>query len=178
MELRYELTQKDFLESFLAHRSRRAFSKWSLRVMVVVVFMFAAFGLVSFAGSPSPATFSSSAVLFGLACFWALLLWGLPRRMAHSQFSKQPGAHGPRTLLLDNQGAHWRWNGGSADVQWQNFIRILEGKNQFLFYTSPACFNILPKRALAPEQLVQFRQIIAQSLPSDSRKVAGVSAAN
>ena len=178
MELRYELTQKDFLESFLAHRNRNAFSRWSLRLMLFVVCLFAALGLVSFAGSPSAATLSSFAVLFGLASFWGLLIWGLPRRMAHNQFSKQPGAHGARTLSLDDQGAHWRWNGGSADVQWQNFIRILDGKNQFLFYTSPACFNILPKRALASEQLVRFRQIVTQNLPSDSRKVAGFSAAN
>jgi hypothetical protein len=35
----------------------------------------------------------------------------------------------------------------------ENYIRSVEGATQILFYTSPACFNILPKRALSPDQL-------------------------
>lgn len=97
---------------------------------------------------------------------WFLVLWWLPRWSMSRQFFKQPGAHGPRTLLLDELGAHWRWNGGSSDIEWKNYIRSVEGKSQFLFYTSPACFNILPKRALEAEQLVELRTLLKQHIPS------------
>jgi len=66
--------------------------------------------------------------------------------------------------VLDSSGAHRRWNGGSADVEWRNYIRSVEGKNQILFYTSPACFNILPKRALAVEQLSELRELLKQNI--------------
>jgi hypothetical protein len=67
---------------------------------------------------------------------------------------------------LDASGAHWRWNGGSSDVEWKNYIRSVEGKNQILFYTSPACFNILPKRTIGAEQLGELRSLLNQKVQS------------
>jgi hypothetical protein len=80
------------------------------------------------------------------------------------QFRKQPGAQGPRTVTFDTDGVHWRWDGGSADVAWKNYIRWTEGNNQILFYTSPACFNIVPKRALDAAQLAELREMLKQNI--------------
>jgi hypothetical protein len=91
-----------------------------------------------------------------------------PRWSMQRQFHKQPGAHGPRTLMLDGAGAHWRWNGGSSDIEWKNYIRYVEGNSQFLFYSSPACFNILPKRAIASEQLNELRELLKQNIRIES----------
>jgi len=66
--------------------------------------------------------------------------------------------------VLDASGAHWRWDGGSSDVEWKNYIRSAEGKNQILFYTSPACFNLLPKPVLAAEQLTEIQSLVQQNL--------------
>jgi len=66
--------------------------------------------------------------------------------------------------MFDGTGAHWRWNGGTGDVEWRNYIRWVEGKNQFLFYTSPGCFNILPKRALNSDQLAELRDTLKQNV--------------
>jgi len=68
--------------------------------------------------------------------------------------------------MLDDTGVHWRWSGGVSDIEWKNYIRALEGKNQILFYTSPAAFNMLPKRALTAEQLTEVRQLLAQHIPA------------
>src|SRR5215467_14449880 len=64
----------------------------------------------------------------GLILLWVGLLWGLPRWNARKQFLKQPGAQGPRSVLFDGSGVHWRWNGGSSDIEWKNYVRSLEGK--------------------------------------------------
>ncbi len=101
---------------------------------------------------------------FVLVVIWIGVLWVLPWWMMRRQFSGQPGAHGPRTLTLDATGAHWRWDGGSSDVEWKNYIRSVEGKNQILFYTSPACFNIVPKRAIAAGQLGELRSLLSQNI--------------
>jgi hypothetical protein len=104
--------------------------------------------------------------LFILATLWLLILGGLPLSIsARKQFLKQPGAHGPRTVVFDAAGTHWRWNGGSGDVDWRNYIRYVEGNNQILFYTSPACFNIVPKRALTKEQLDEVRGMLKEHIP-------------
>jgi hypothetical protein len=66
--------------------------------------------------------------------------------------------------MLDASGAHWRWNGGSADGEWRNYTRSIEGAHQILFYTSPSCFNILPKQALNPDQLAELRALLAQNI--------------
>ena len=59
-------------------------------------------------------------------------------------------------MTLDESGIHWRWTTGQADVEWTNFIRFLESKTVFLLYTSPACFNVVPKRASLPDKQSRF----------------------
>src|SRR5262245_34073634 len=145
MEVTYELTQRDFFDSFIAHRNRSAFAKWTFRSIVAVVLILASAGLGSLAVHPNTQTLSSLAPLFGLAVMWLDLMWGSPWGAARNQFLKQPAAQGPKKILLDSAGVYWRWNGGSADIEWKNFIRFQETKNQFLLYSSPACLNIVPK---------------------------------
>jgi hypothetical protein len=53
-------------------------------------------------------------------------------------------------VLLNENGMRWVWKGGDSNVSWDSYIRFLESKGHFLLYTSPACFNILPKRVLTP----------------------------
>jgi len=120
--------------------------------------------LFGFLVNPSAQMAKDLLPLLGLVIAWIAIIWILPRWSMRRQFLKQPGAHGPRTLLLDSTGAHWRWDGGSSDVEWRNYILSVEGKNQFLFYTSPACFNILPKRALAAAQLSEIRELLKQNI--------------
>ena len=100
----------------------------------------------------------------GLVLLWIVLLWVFPRWNMKRQFRNQPGAQGPRTVIFEADGAHWRWDGGSSDVAWKNYIRWVEGKGQILFYTSPACFNILPTRGLQPEQMVALREMLKQNI--------------
>ena len=104
---------------------------------------------------------------FAVVALWLLLLAGLPLSLsARRQFLKQPGARGPRTVVFDDIGAHWRWNGGSSDIEWKNYIRSVEGENQFLLYTSPACFNIIPKRAIGEARLNEIQGLLKQNIPA------------
>jgi hypothetical protein len=162
MEITYELTQEDFTEAFTAHRSRSSAIRWVRIIAFWLVIAFASFVLY---GSVRAHNTKSLLPFFFLAILWLVVIWGIiPRWYMRRQFTKQPGAHGPRKLTLDASGAHWRWNGGSAEVEWRNYIRSVEGVNQILFYTSPSCFNILPKRALNPDQLVELRALLAQNI--------------
>ena len=166
MEISYELAEKDFREAYVAHRNRNALSRWSRRLFIWLAGFFAAFVIFGFAVKPSVEAAKNLFPFLGLVLMWIAALWIFPGWNMRRQFLKQPGAHGPRTLLLDSSGAHWRWNGGSSEVEWRNYIRSVEGKNQFLLYTSPACFNIVPKRALVEAQLEELRQILKLNIPA------------
>jgi hypothetical protein len=169
MQIKYELTQTDFTEAYTVHRNSRWLSKWARRLFIWIAGLGTAIIILGFLVRPSWEQAKALVPFLVLVTIWIAVLWFLPRRMMRRQFLKQPGAHGLRTLTLDDTGAHWRWNGGSSDVEWKNYIRSAEGKNQILFYTSPACFNILPKRAIEGDRLSELRTLLHQNIKSDRR---------
>jgi hypothetical protein len=164
MQITYQLSERDFVEAYSTHRNRTIFSKWARRIFLWSIISVAALLLLVLLIDHDAQAARSVLPLLGLAGAWIVVLSLLPRWTMRKQFRKQPAAHGPRTLSLDAAGAHWRWNGGSSDVEWKNYTRCVEGINQFLFYTSPACFNILPKRTLASEQLNELRELVKQNI--------------
>ena len=165
MEVTYELTQRDFFDAFISHRNRSTFAKWAFRGLKLVLFAFLSLALGMFALRHDSKTLLNIAPLIFLAAIYALFLWAIPWWGARTQFTNQPAAQGPRTMLLDKGGVHWRWNGGSAEIEWKNFIRFQETKTHFLLYSSPACFNIVPKRVLAVDQIDSFRKLATENLP-------------
>jgi len=164
MEVTYELTQRDYFDSFDAHRNRSAFSRWTFRLIFYAPLLIGGMGLLLLAVRPNAETIANLVPAFAMTALLAIFFWACPRWVARNQYLKQPGARGPKTVLVDAAGVHSRWNGGSSDVEWKNFIRHLESKRQFLLYLSPYLFQIVPKRALTPEQLAEFRTLLAQNL--------------
>src|SRR5258708_171539 len=164
MQITYQLSEKDFVEASKTHRKRNPFGKWSKRIVsgaAMLVAVAIIFGLILQHGIQLTKDYLP---FFGLVVFWFLILWAWPRWTMKQQFRKQPGAQGPRTVILDADGVHWRWDGGSADVAGKNYIRWAEGKDQILFYTSPACFNILPIQGLPPQQIIDLRELLKQNI--------------
>jgi anti-sigma factor RsiW len=164
MEIAYELTQNDFTEAFAVHRQRKSAAK----VLPVVVFwMGIAFASYVLYGAVRADDTMRLLPLSFIVILWIIVVEIFPRWNVRRQFTNQPGAHGPRKLMLDASGAHWRWNGGSSDVEWRNYIRSTEGANQIQLYTSPSCFNILPKRAVNQDQLAELRALLAQNIRAE-----------
>ncbi len=161
MEITYRLAQRDFYEAFLAHRKRSTIIKWLYRMLSYFLLIIIVVNLVGIFIRPNANTLTDLPPIAITAAFWAGIIWFLPWLTARNQFTKQPAAHGSKTVFIDSSGVHWRWDGGSSDVEWKTFIRIIEAKYQFLFYSSPACFNIVPKRALQPEQITAFHALRA-----------------
>ena len=169
MEVNYELTQRDFFESLIAHRNRKKWVKWSFRVFITVAIIFAGLSLFVAAMRPSAETLSNLFPFLGLVGLWCLLMWGSPWWLARTQFLKQPSAQGRRRALFDGDGIHWRWDGGSSEVEWKSYVRWMETRNEILLYTSPVLFGIVPKRALTPEQLSELRTLLTQNIGAGLR---------
>jgi hypothetical protein len=163
MQIEYELTQKDFREAFVAHRNRTPAKKWAIRIFLILLLGFWVF---LFWGSLLAHNTRNLMPFFVLIIIWVAFMAALPSWSARRQFLRQPRAHGPKTLLLDSSGTQWRWDGGSINSAWKDYIRWVEGKSQILFYTSPACFNILPKRGLTADQLNELCELLKQNIPT------------
>ena len=169
MQLTYSLTQRDFFESFVAHRGRTARSRWSFRLFNTVMILFVIAGIVAIIVGPNSRDIARGLGPFLIfALLYTTLVWVAPWRAARRQFRGQPAAQGARTVLMDGAGVHTRWNGGSSDVEWKNYIKWIEGKNQILIYSSPASWGIIPKRSLDAPQLSELRTILNQNFKSAS----------
>lgn len=162
MEVTYELTKTDLVDAVKVHRNRSASSKWFPRISAFVAFVAAGIGLRQMASSRTGQAFSNFAPIFVLAGLWAGIIWVSPWLFANRMLG--PSLKGPRTMQVDAGGIQLRWSGGKSDFAWNNFIRYLEGGNHFLLYTSPAAFTAVPKRAFMPEQLSEFRTILARNV--------------
>lgn len=165
MDFTYKLAERDFLESLIAYRNSRPLSKWFVRLSVILVLLFLVLGIVGLVVHPSRQNLSNVVPLLALAVMWIVLLWVSPWWAARKQFRKQPAAQGLRTISLDGGGVRLRWDGGASDVEWKTFIRFLESKNQFLLFTSPVNFAIIPKRALTAEQITECRAMLEEKVP-------------
>jgi hypothetical protein len=160
----FELTRKDFYQAFTAYRNRSPIAKWSLRAIMASLFGVLVIVLFGFIFGPNSEDRPSIVPIIALCIMWIIMLWGSPLWMARSQ-SSAPGAQGPRTLTIDSAGTEWVWNGGSATINWHNFIRCLESRNAFLLFTSSACFHIVPKRAFQNGESDEFRSIVSKHMP-------------
>jgi hypothetical protein len=164
MQITYELRQEDFLEAVAAHRNSKALAKWARRVFITIVGIFTAIILLNLLRLRSVEALKTTLPFLVLVVAWIVILWVLPRLAVRKQFLGQPAAQGLRTVTLDERGIRWSWNGGSTDVEWKNFVRSVEGEKQILLYTSPVCFNVLPKRVLTAEALGGVRELLEQNI--------------
>lgn len=163
MEVSYELTHADLVDSVKAHRNRTAFSRWFPRIIATIAFIEVGVGLLKMVSDRTNLAFSNFTPIFVLAAVWAGIIWASPWLFAKRMAG--PSLKGPRSIQVEAGGLHLRWSGGNSDFAWNNFIRYLEGKNHFLLYTSRALFTVVPKRAFGPQQLSEFRTILAQNIP-------------
>jgi hypothetical protein len=69
MQIDYELTQRDFVESFAAHRQRNRISKWLTRLFMSLFLLFAAFIALGLIIKPNAQDAKNLAPFFGLICY-------------------------------------------------------------------------------------------------------------
>jgi hypothetical protein len=74
------------------------------------------FYVIELAREPTTANFSVLGPLLLLTLGFVYLFWTAPSRAARKQFRGQPAAQGFRTVIIDEDGVHSRWDTGSADV--------------------------------------------------------------
>lgn len=166
MQITYKLTQSDFVQG-MNWNTKRATILWLVAWALLILGSLGILARLLLQSSPAMVNITPLCVL--MICWAVLFLWVLPWWAARMFYRRQPSVEGPRTMLVDDSGVQWHWDGGSVSAEWRTFIRWYEGKNGFLLYSSPVLFNIVPKRAFSDDQVAEFRTLLLQHIASDKR---------
>jgi YcxB-like protein len=159
MQAAYELTKKDIVDGVVSNYKQHR-TLW-ITAHAALIFGVAAFLL----HLVMPAMYPRLTVNgLPIALFAVIYVWFFPRLAGFLLYSKAPWMNGAWKLIADNSGIHWEWNGGSADLEWKNFVSWFEGQNQFLLYSSRAAYHIVPKRAFSSEQIEELRALFARNI--------------
>jgi len=165
MTLQFQFTLEDYRNAFQAHLKKGA-SFWTRMmlklctvggtIMLLIVILFLVTGQRS-------ANVFLPPLLVGALWVW-LGMGGTYMVSARNQFAKNPALREPRRLEIDDAGIKTDAGIASSQTSWKAYLRFVESKDAFLLYTSPACFNIIPKRVLQPQQVDELREVLNRNV--------------
>lgn len=161
MTIDFQFTLDDYRNAFRTHfrTGASAWMRWMLRFCLVVGVVFLLIGILFVVTGQRALNVALPPFVFG--AFWVWIgAGGSYRLSAKNQFSRSPMLREPRRMEFSENGIKTDAGLASSEVSWKAFIRYVESKDSFLLYTSPACFNIIPKRALQPGQVDALRRLL------------------
>jgi len=157
------LTTEDYLAANRLHtlkclRSRVALVNFSLLVVAYVVWMTIAYF----------DRWGTIAVIVVNACFAAVVVllvadyYLMAPIRTRRIYRKHKALHRPYTFSWSENGLTITGTSGEWQVAWSDYLKWAENAQVFILYQAPRLFNIVPKRALAPEQIADLRQCAAR----------------
>lgn len=140
----------------LASAIRRAnFKSWTHRLLIIWMFFLLAALTGGALQSGTPGTWA------GLMVPVAMLGWllGGSSIQARSQFRQNRHLGEPGTYEFDSSGVRISRPSLEIKLPWSALVRIVECKDQYLLYTTPKCFLIVPRRFFPDEE--RWREVVA-----------------
>lgn len=159
VQLKYEITPSDHLEML---KVRFGFGARLGKILLGIAgILLGAFGCYFFGG-----TWIVVVVVFASLTIVQLLMpYIFHRRIYH----RNPRLFEMRTVTFNDDGLRSeKATTGTVEAKWSSFEKFKETKNLFLTYQTKDVIGMVPKRAFAsPEDVAQFRKLLASKLPSD-----------
>ncbi|WP_128292531.1 YcxB family protein [Afifella aestuarii] len=161
-----DLTQAMRLHAFGNYRQSKTIAKlaaiWVGTVIVLMLLTYADWrtwldGVIAAAASASLASFVMGAVLFGIPLMLGPRI--IRKRLEQEKLLAEPGTASwdDEFYTVTQENAHSRY-------AWRDYVFLREDKNVFIFATSRFNYQVLPKRALTPEQIADLRRIVKRSV--------------
>jgi hypothetical protein len=91
--------------------------------------------------------------------------WLCPYYSARKQFSGSPSAKLLINVEASEDGLHFKTDESDSSTTWRTFVKWRERKTVFVLFSSPVVFYVLPKRAFAPEQVEELREMLKRNVP-------------
>ena len=168
MILNFQFTLDDYRNAFRAHyrKGASAYRRWMRRLVLAIGILLLLTGVLMVITRQGPLSAAIPPLILGAAWTWI----GMGKTYllsARSQFATNPALRGPRRVEFSDDGVNTDAGIASSQVRWKAFLRHVESKDTFLLYTSPACFVVVPKRVLQPEQVDELRRLLQTHVGKD-----------
>jgi hypothetical protein len=158
----YSITADDYVQAQRAHLRRKGAPRFSyLLSRIVMPIAFLVVLLVSILRPEEFQTLMPGLLftgIFSAIIFAHPFLW---RR----QFAKIPPSQMQVTAEFSEKEVHFQSAKTDSVAQWEHFVGWRESRDLFLLYQRTNLFNMVPKRAFTPEQLTEFRELLARKIP-------------
>lgn len=168
MIVNFQFTLDDYRNAFRAHyrKGASAFTRWMLKLVLVIGVLLILIGILFVITGQR--ALNVALPPFVLGAFWVWIGMGKTYLLsARSQFAKSPALREPRRIEFNDDGVKTDSGIASSQAEWKAYLRYVESKDTFLIYTSPACFAIVPKRVLQPEQVDELRRLFQSHIGKD-----------
>jgi len=160
MQATYNLSEKDLLEGQTCH----AGVLFRMGQLFGAVLLIAGLGGIVFAEERLQALIP---VLIGLILLFRIHL------SAKLLFKRDFAGQDEIKLAVSDSGIEFLTGKGSGNLKWSAFLRYTETKHLFMLYSQSNIFNLIPKRAFDPQDLLEFRQMLQQNLAARSATYDG-----
>ena len=160
MVIQFQFTLADYRNAHRTHYKKGAslLTRLMMKMLLVIGVVFLLTGVLLFASGQRAPNVVLMPFLLGALWIWVGL--GMTYQLAaKKQFNKNPSLREPRRVEFTDAGMTTDAGVASSQQSWKAYLRFVESKDNFLLYSSPACFNIVPKRVLQPEQVTELRQL-------------------
>src|SRR5579871_6200734 len=162
MKIVCRYTFEDYVEAHRLHRSRSLWRQWDRAIAFVFLCLTAGVGLLIVL--KHPAQYRIALPSFGLAVFWALLLFVFPRLRMQYLFKRSPYLNQELTFEISDEGILQESPTMRSQRNWSMFTGWADNKRMFMIYSSPIQFILFPKRFFAPGQADQLRELLGRKL--------------
>lgn len=165
MTIEFQFTLDDYRKAFRAHIKKGAsgFTRWLMRFSLAGGVFFLLMGILFLLTGQRAPKVMLPPLLIGAFWIW-IGMGGTYWLAAKRQFAKNPSLRQPRRVEINDAGVQIDAGVSSSSQTWQAYVSYVESKDSFLLYTSPACFNIIPKRILQPEQVNELRETLKSNI--------------
>jgi hypothetical protein len=169
MTFNYQLNEDDFAAAQACHL-RNYLKKPTARILVAIGALMILSGAVVLVQALLA---HNSRALLQIAPYTILVLVWLvwltrmfsSGSMFRKQFRKIRSLQLPMQLLLTESELRYTSANGETTAAWHAIERWQECKLNFMLYTQPRLFFILPKRVMQPEEIAAMRELLARKLP-------------
>jgi YcxB-like protein len=167
MQVTFQLTPDDYRDGLLAWRNLRSWRRWGFRVLAIWMGLIFLVSVLQLFVAPAHFVSALPGIVFSVVAL--VFIWYGPSLSGRRQFRNTPSAHDPMTIEASDSGLHIHSIHADSKVSWSAYMAWGECKSVFIILPQPRIYVPIPKRALTPEQLGEFRELLGRNIEPRSK---------
>jgi hypothetical protein len=160
MEITFELQKDDLREGYALYLKEPYVLNRGLAYFLIVVLFVCGAGMILITEN-----WFWGLLPVGAAAVYIIRFAMLPNQLASRLYSRLSKANSPVTLAITEEGISSHTPTADTRRKWADYNGWRESQNVFAVMHSGTQFSSIPKRAFTPEQLAEFRELLARKIP-------------